>query len=226
MVGVFLLLLLLSHFNEVLHFKAIVHPKPIFNSTLCRFRLRWDFSNPWNHSGVSQTEATRLARCLHNGSLVLEGKQKQRKRDVSPHRSPFRPHVFTSICHNTVFVLAILCFFYIHCSVRAKIHVLHSFPQPPERTRMWWWCREACRTVDVLAPNMEVMLCYRVKLYCWVFQALGTTAQQQEPDSFPLLFSCFNVHWHGEHKLPLSALKSLLLSTFLLLMDNNYLNNS
>lgn len=67
---------LLPHFNGHLHFKAIVHPKPIFNSTLYRFRPRWDFSNLCNHSGVSQTETTRLTHCQQNGSLVLKGKQK------------------------------------------------------------------------------------------------------------------------------------------------------
>lgn len=124
-------LFFLPHFNGDLHFKATVHPKPIFNSTLCRFSPRWDFSNPCNHRGVSQTEPTRLTHSRHNGSLVLEGKQKQRRRDASPHRSRFCPHVFTSICHNTVFVL----FCYVHCSLRAKIPpscISLVFPHGPE----------------------------------------------------------------------------------------------
>lgn len=171
--------LFLSHFNGDLHFKATVQPKPIFNTTLRRFRLRWDCSNACNHSGLSQTEPTRPAHC--STMEVLYWKVNKNNGRETCLRTA---HGFIHTCSLQFVITPVFFWLFFTSTVasepRSTSCISLKFPQPPERT-----CDpEACRTVDVLAENMKVVLCLRVKLYCWVFQALGTTEQQQEPDLF------------------------------------------
>lgn len=124
--------------------------------------------------------------------LSSKAKQKQQKRDVSPRRARFRPPMFTSICHNTVFCF--FGFFVFFPSTVASKPTSTSCIKPglptPARANMNVipGAEKACRTVDVLAENMKVMLWVGVKLHCGVFQALGTTAQLQEPHLFKRLF--------------------------------------